>query len=98
MDLMTIGAGCFWCVEAIFIQVNGVSDIVSGYSGGHHSAPNYEIICTGKSGHAEKRMRRLGATNSRADIQLIFCHKLSIIGLAAALSRRGVSSPICKTL
>ncbi len=53
MDLMTIGAGCFWCVEAIFSQISGVSDIVSGYSGGHHSAPNYEIICTGKSGHAE---------------------------------------------
>ena len=53
MDLMTIGAGCFWCVEAIFNQVAGVSDATSGYSGGHHPSPNYEVICTGKSGHAE---------------------------------------------
>ena len=53
MNLMTIGAGCFWCVEAIFNQVTGVSDVVSGYSGGEHPSPNYEIICTGKSGHAE---------------------------------------------
>ena len=50
---MTIGAGCFWCVEAIFNQVIGVSGVISGYSGGHHSSPDYEIICTGKSGHAE---------------------------------------------
>ena len=50
---MTIGAGCFWCVEAIFNQVAGVSDVVSGYSGGEHPSPSYEIICTGKSGHAE---------------------------------------------
>ena len=53
MNLMTIGAGCFWCVEAIFNQVAGVSDVVSGYSGGEHPSPSYEIICTGKSGHAE---------------------------------------------
>ena len=53
MNLMTIGAGCFWCVEAIFNQVTGVSDVVSGYSGGEHPSPNYEIICKGKSGHAE---------------------------------------------
>ena len=53
MNLMTIGAGCFWSVEAIFNQVAGVSDVVSGYSGGEHPSPNYEIICTGKSGHAE---------------------------------------------
>ena len=50
---MTIGAGCFWCVEAIFNQVTGVSDVASGYSGGNHPNPTYEIISTGKSGHAE---------------------------------------------
>ena len=53
MNLITIGAGCFWCVEAIFNQIAGVSDITSGYCGGEHPNPNYEIICTGKSGHAE---------------------------------------------
>jgi len=50
---MTIGAGCFWCVEAIFNQIAGVSDVTSGYSGGEHPNPNYEVICTGNSGHAE---------------------------------------------
>ena len=50
---MTIGAGCFWCVEAIFNQITGVSDVTSGYSGGGHPNPNYEVICTGNSGHAE---------------------------------------------
>ena len=53
MNLMTIGAGCFWCVEAIFNQIPGISGLTSGYSGGDHSSPNYEIICSGKSGHAE---------------------------------------------
>ena len=53
MNLITIGAGCFWCVEAIFNQIAGVSDITSGYSGGEHPNPNYEVICTGNSGHAE---------------------------------------------
>ncbi len=53
MNLMTIGAGCFWCVEAIFNQIAGVTNVTSGYSGGTHPNPNYEIICKGRSGHAE---------------------------------------------
>ena len=53
MSLMTIGAGCFWCVEAIFNQIAGVSSVTSGYSGGDLPNPNYEMICTGKSGYAE---------------------------------------------
>ena len=53
MNLMTIGAGCFWCVEAIFNQIAGVSSVISGYSGGELPNPNYEMICTGKSGYAE---------------------------------------------
>ena len=53
MDLVTLGAGCFWCVEAIFQQVVGISDISSGYSGGFTENPNYETVCSESTGHAE---------------------------------------------
>jgi len=53
MDFAVFGAGCFWCVEAIFSQLNGVSAVISGYTGGDIKNPTYEDICTGKSNHAE---------------------------------------------
>ena len=53
MDLVTLGAGCFWCVEAIFQQVAGVSDINCGYSGGSAENPTYETVCSESTGHAE---------------------------------------------
>ena len=53
MSYAIFGAGCFWCVEAIFSQLNGVSDVISGYTGGHTKNPTYKDICTGKTGHAE---------------------------------------------
>ena len=53
MDLATLGAGCFWCVEAIFRQVVGISDIACGYSGGLIHNPSYEKICSGSTEHAE---------------------------------------------
>tara|TARA_A100001015_G_scaffold99616_1_gene110681 strand:+ start:27 stop:551 length:525 start_codon:yes stop_codon:yes gene_type:complete len=53
MSYAIFGAGCFWCVEAIFSQLNGVSDVISGYTGGNTKNPTYEEICTGKTGHAE---------------------------------------------
>ena len=53
MDLVTLGAGCFWCVEAIFQQVAGVSDINCGYSGGSTKNPTYETVCSESTGHAE---------------------------------------------
>ena len=49
----TFGGGCFWCVEAVFEKVNGVTDVVSGYAGGRRSNPTYEQVCTGLTGHAE---------------------------------------------
>ncbi len=49
----TFGAGCFWCVEAIFEQVKGVIEVQSGYSGGHVKNPSYKEVCDGTTGHAE---------------------------------------------
>ena len=49
----TFGAGCFWCVEAVFQQLKGVEKVESGYMGGHTLNPTYNDICTGTTGHAE---------------------------------------------
>ncbi|MDY0199976.1 MAG: peptide-methionine (S)-S-oxide reductase MsrA [Tenuifilaceae bacterium] len=53
IETATLGAGCFWCVEAIFQRVNGVETVVSGYSGGKISNPTYREVCSGLTGHAE---------------------------------------------
>ena len=53
IEQATFGAGCFWCVEAVFEQLDGVVDVRSGYTGGTTENPTYEEICTGKTGHAE---------------------------------------------
>jgi peptide-methionine (S)-S-oxide reductase len=53
LETATLGAGCFWCVEAIFQDVKGVERVESGYSGGSVKNPTYEDVCSGKTGHAE---------------------------------------------
>ncbi|MDA0710575.1 MAG: peptide-methionine (S)-S-oxide reductase MsrA [bacterium] len=53
VELATLGAGCFWCVEAVFQDVKGVHKVVSGYTGGPGANPTYKQICTGTTGHAE---------------------------------------------
>jgi len=53
IDTATFGAGCYWCVEAIFQRLNGVISIESGFSGGHIKNPTYREVCTGTTGHAE---------------------------------------------
>lgn len=52
-DTATFGAGCFWCVEAVFQQMKGVTSVTSGYSGGTTKNPTYHEVCTGETGHAE---------------------------------------------
>lgn len=49
----TLGGGCFWCLEAVFERLRGVSGVVSGYAGGSPANPSYELVCTGTTGHAE---------------------------------------------
>ncbi len=53
LDVATFGAGCFWCVEAIFQSLDGVDTVLSGYSGGEVDNPSYKEVCTGRTGHAE---------------------------------------------
>ncbi len=52
-EVATFGGGCFWCVEAVFEELEGVEGVVSGYSGGSVKNPTYEQVCTGQTGHAE---------------------------------------------
>ncbi len=53
MEKITLGSGCFWCTEAIFMKLNGVSNVKSGYSGGNTKNPSYKKVCLGKTGYAE---------------------------------------------
>ena len=52
-EVITLGGGCFWCLEPIFAELQGVKDAVVGYSGGHVDNPSYQQVCTGRTGHAE---------------------------------------------
>ena len=53
VETATLAAGCFWCVEAVFDDLQGVKDVVSGYSGGHKENPTYQEVCAEGTGHAE---------------------------------------------
>src|SRR6516162_1166385 len=52
-EVATLAGGCFWCLEAVFEQLRGVDKVESGYSGGQTPDPNYPLVCTGATGHAE---------------------------------------------
>jgi peptide-methionine (S)-S-oxide reductase len=53
IETIVLGGGCFWCIEAVFLNIKGVLKVTSGYSGGTTDNPTYEQVCTGKTGHAE---------------------------------------------
>ena len=53
MENATLGGGCFWCLEAVFLGMKGVSAVMSGYAGGHVANPTYEEVCGKRTGHAE---------------------------------------------
>jgi len=52
-EIATLAGGCFWCVEAVYDELNGIEEVVSGYAGGKVPNPSYEMVCTGITGHAE---------------------------------------------
>jgi peptide-methionine (S)-S-oxide reductase len=52
-EIATLAGGCFWCLEAVYDELKGVADVVSGYTGGKVENPSYEAVCTGDTGHAE---------------------------------------------
>ena len=53
LQTITLGGGCFWCTEAVYVQVRGVTDVESGYSNGQASRPSYEDVCSGRTGSNE---------------------------------------------
>ncbi len=53
LETATLGAGCFWCIEAVFLKLEGVQTVVSGYTGGTTVNPTYQAVCMGMTGHAE---------------------------------------------
>jgi peptide-methionine (S)-S-oxide reductase len=52
-QIATLAGGCFWCLEAVFLDLQGVESVASGYAGGRRPNPTYEQVCTGTTGHAE---------------------------------------------
>ena len=72
-DIITLGGGCFWCLEAVYEQVEGVQGVESGYCNGTVERPSYEQVCGGGTGHAEVvRVRFDGGTISLREILEIF--------------------------
>ena len=73
IERATLGGGCFWCLEAVFEQLQGVDGVVSGYAGGTVANPTYEQVCSGRTGHAEVVQVRFDpAVVSYRDILEIF--------------------------
>ncbi len=71
----TFGAGCFWCVEAVFEQLKGVHKVEAGYAGGHVENPTYEEVCTGNTGHAEvARLHYDPSVISYQELLTVFWH------------------------
>jgi methionine-S-sulfoxide reductase len=69
VDTITLGGGCFWCVEAVYQMLDGVIKVESGYSGGSTANPSYQEVCTGLTGHAE--VAQITFDNSKASVDEI---------------------------
>lgn len=73
IETATLAAGCFWCVEAVFDDLRGVEDVISGYSGGHTENPTYQQVCSETTGHAEVVQIKFDAAElSYADLLRVF--------------------------
>jgi len=69
----TFGGGCFWCLEAVFEELDGVKNVISGYAGGREKNPNYRDVCNGLTGHAEVVQIRFDASRiSYAELLAVF--------------------------
>ena len=64
----TFGGGCFWCLEAVFLELHGVQSVQSGYAGGSAENPTYEQVCNGSTGHAEVIQVRYKGARDRLDL------------------------------
>ncbi len=72
-EVATLAGGCFWCTEAVFSELKGVSEVVPGYAGGSVRSPSYEEVCTGRTGHAEVVQVTFDpATVSYHDLLIVF--------------------------
>jgi len=75
MEEATFGAGCFWCVEAVFEEVKGVKSAVAGYAGGEIANPTYRQVSSGQTGHAEvARITFDSSLISYKQLLEVFCH------------------------
>jgi len=72
-EIATIGGGCFWCLEAVFKELRGVTWVMSGYAGGHVKNPSYKAVCAGTTGHAEVTQVKFNTDElSYADLLRVF--------------------------
>ncbi len=73
-EVATLAGGCFWCIEAVFREVEGVEKVVSGYTGGTTANPSYEDVCSGLTGHAEAVQVRFDPTviTYREILEIVF--------------------------
>lgn len=86
LQTITLAGGCFWCLEAVYEQVEGVAAVESGYSNGHVAAPTYEQVCGGDTGHAEVVRVRFddGVISLREILEIFF-----VIHDPTTLNRQG---------
>lgn len=85
-QVLVLGGGCFWCTEAVYVGVKGVTDVESGYSNGQVKQPSYEMVCTGTTGHNEVvRLEYDPAQISTREILEIFF----VVHDATTLNRQG---------
>ena len=89
METITLGGGCFWCTEAVFVDVKGITDVESGYCNGHVVRPSYEQVCTGDTGHNEvvKLVFDSGQISLREILEIFF-----VIHDPTTLNRQGNDS------
>ena len=88
-DTLVLGGGCFWCTEAVYVQVRGVLDVESGYSNGHALNPTYEQVCTGTTGHNEvvKLVYDPAVISTREVLEIFF-----VIHDPTSLNRQGADT------